>query len=173
MKSHSEKPEHSAYRVVNIHSVGKEQEMVLKYITAVEQQQRAPVSRTSDCFRAQSQGSPHNPTGPLGGSSSSPELSFASLQGCFASGVSVSLAAQLWAVLQVHSSLVILVLTPPCVILTCAVTIPTPSLCSEPPCHPFLFASGALPQMEGVTPQVPLPGCPTPCGTSLRDVPAP
>lgn len=98
-------PEYSAYQVVNINSAGEEQEMFLKNITTVEQQQRAPVTRTSECFMVQSQGSPHSPTRPFGGSSSSPELSFVSLQGCFSSGVSsASLAAQLWAVLQFHSS---------------------------------------------------------------------
>lgn len=134
-KFRSEMPEHFAYQVVNINSVGKEQEMLLKNITAVKQQQRAPATRTSDCFKVQSQGtqhSPHNPTGPSGGYSNSPEFSFASQQGCFTSGVSASLAAQLWAVLQFHSSLMILVLTRPCVILTYAMIIPTPSLCSEP-----------------------------------------
>lgn len=94
-----------------------------KNTNTVEQQQRAPVTRTSDYFGVQSPGSV--PTRPLGGSSSSPELSFASLWGCFTSGVSASLAAQLWAVLQFHSSLIILVPASPCVILTYARTIPT------------------------------------------------
>lgn len=91
------------------------------------------MTRTSDYFRVQSQGSPHNPARPLGGPSSSPELSFASLWGCFASGVSASLAARLWAVLQFHSSLMILTSPPPCVILSYAMTIPTLEACALSP----------------------------------------
>lgn len=115
---------------------------MLKGINMIYRQQRAPVATTSDFFRAQSnpaRGRPLQLARSLGGSGSSAGLPFASLPGCF-----LSPAAQLWVVLQFCSSL--RVLTPAS--LCCD---PDPrrgrshshSLCSEPPCHPPLLASGA------------------------------
>lgn len=85
------------------------------------------MTRTSDYFRVQRRGSPHNPATPLGGSSSSPELSFASL------GLLHFSLCSSWALLQFHSCLMILVPAPPCVILTYAMTIPTRKACALSP----------------------------------------